>query len=121
MIKIHHANRGIVALAAYVAGVAAIALVGYEVGARQLGYSPPSEQLSALFGPAPPPEAEVRRYGRMWLKVDNMGNCREYTVDNRTQQMVDKGIVTCDPARKREIKEKTTSRFDSFRDAFGGK
>jgi hypothetical protein len=121
MFKTHHANRGIAALAAYAAGVATVGLAGYEVGARQLGYVPPSERLASLFGPAPPPEAEVRRYGRMWVKIDSMGNCREFSVDNRTQQIVDKGIVTCDPARKQEIKEKTTSRFDSFRDAFGGK
>lgn len=121
MLKIHHANRGIAALAAYVAGVVVITLVGYEVGARQLGYPPPSSQLTSLFGPPAPPEAEVRRYGRMWVKTDNMGNCREFSVDNRTQQIVDKGIVTCDPARKDEIKEKTTSRFDSFRGAFGRK
>jgi hypothetical protein len=117
----HQVNREIIALAAYAAAVVVIALVSYEIGARQFGYVPPSERLVTLFGPAPPPEAEVRRYGRLWLKVDEMGNCREYSVDNRTQQVVDRGIVTCDPTRKEEIKAKTTSRFDSFRDAFGRK
>ncbi|RAI41002.1 hypothetical protein [Rhodoplanes roseus] len=118
MLRTHHSNRGLAALLAYAAGVVVVTLVGYEIGARQLGYAPPSARL---FAPPGPPEAEVRRYGRMLTKVDHLGNCREYEVDNRTQQIVDKGIVPCEPPRA-DTKPKPTGsgRFDAFRDAFGG-
>lgn len=118
MIKVHHANRGVAVVLAIAAGLAALTLLLYEIGARHFGLHPPSARL---LGEAEPPSEESRRHGRMWVKVDNMGNCREFSIDNRTQQMVDKGVVTCDPARKQEIKTNTTSKFDSFRDAFGGK
>jgi hypothetical protein len=120
MSRIHHPNRGVAALTAYVVGVVVTATAGYEVGARQLGYVPPSTRVASLFGPPGPTEAEVRRYGRMTVKADYLGNCREYTVDNRTQQVVDKGIVRCEPERDAARAKPRGGAFDSFRDAFGG-
>lgn len=119
MTSTHHARRGLIAVSAYAAGMVVVTLVGLEVGARQLGYVPLTERL---LGPSGPPEAEVRRYGRMMVKADYFGNCREYTVDNRTQQIVDKGIVPCDPAKEAEAKAKPTGgKFDAFRESFGRK
>ena len=119
MTSTHHARRGLLAVSAYAAGLVVVTLVGWEVGARQLGYVPLTERL---LGPSGPPEAEVRRWGRMVVKADYFGNCREYTVDNRTQQIVDKGIVPCAPPKKEaEVARPTGGKFDSFRDAFGKK
>ncbi|MDC7785724.1 hypothetical protein PQJ75_06410 [Rhodoplanes sp. TEM] len=120
MTRTHHARHGIAALVAYAVGLVVVALAGWEVGARQLGYVP---LTTRVFGPSGPPEAEVRRWGRMLVKADYLGNCREYTVDNRTQQVIDKGIVPCEPPKETEsAKPKTTGgKFDSFRDAFGKK
>ena len=113
-------TRGLAALAAYVAGVVVVALGGWELGARQLGYEP---LTARLFAPEGPSEAEVRRYGRMLVKADWQGNCREYTVDNRTQRVVDKGIVPCDPRKETAPQQKSGGggAFDSFREAFGKK
>lgn len=115
MTRLHHANRGVGALSAYVVALVVVSLGLYELGARPFGYTPLSARL---LGPDGPPPAEVRRFGKMLVKTDEYNQCREYSVDNRTQQLVEKGVVPCDPEREAKMKDAGRTKMDSFRDSF---
>ncbi|EJW10077.1 hypothetical protein A33M_0535 [Rhodovulum sp. PH10] len=116
--KVEHRHRGIGAIAAYGAAIVAVTLVLQEMGAGPFGYTP---LTTRLLGPSGPSPEELVRHGKLLLKVDENGNCREYGFDNKTQRLTDKGVVVCDPERAARIEEATASKskLDSFREAFG--
>lgn len=115
MTKVHHNKLGVGAVVAYAAIVMVTACLLYELGAGQLGYS---SLASSLFSaPAEQPES-ARRYGKMLVKSDLYGNCRSYSLDNATQQLVPAGTVVCDPAQNARFGKR--SKADIFLEAFGG-
>lgn len=115
MTKVHHTKLGVGALFAYAAIVVITAFLLYELGAGQLGYS---SLASSLFSTPPAPPEAARRYGKMLVKSDLYGNCRSYSLDNDTQQLVPAGTVVCD--REQNARFGKRSKADMFREAFGG-
>jgi hypothetical protein len=115
MTKVRHTKLGVGAVAAYAAIVVITACVLYELGSGHLGYS---SLTSKLFSPPIEQSDSARRYGKMLVKSDQYGNCRSYSLDNDTQQLVPGGTVVCD--REQNARFKQRSRTDIFRQAFGG-
>ena len=108
MFKVHNNRLGLSALAAYVGAVVVTAVFLYTLGATSNLFQAPVEKTTA----------EKARYGKMWVKSDEQGHCREFALDNKTQELVDSGVVVCD--RERSVRFRQRSKADSFREAFGG-
>lgn len=115
MTKLRHNRVGIGALIAYAALVVATAFSLFELGSEQLGYS----SLTGWFLPKPAAHPDAgRRYGKMQIRSDYKGHCREYSLDNKTQELVSTGTVVCDQQQYERNRQRT--RADVFREAFGG-
>lgn len=108
MLRFHNNQLGLSALAAYVGAVVLTGAFLYTLGATSSLFEPPAEKTTA----------EKARYGKMWVKSDEQGHCREYALDNKTQELVESGVVVCD--RERSARFRVRSKADSFREAFGG-
>jgi hypothetical protein len=80
-------------------------------------YAVVADPLDWIHGKVGSPEAD--RYGRVLVKTDASGDCHEYAVDNRTHQLVDKGIIVCDPEQKARYRAKTKS--EEISEAFSGR
>jgi hypothetical protein len=115
MKKIYHTNQGFGAVAGFAAVLILAGIVVYEFSAGPMGFPSLSHRV---LNQGEPSTSEAVRHGKMLVKSDEFGNCREFGLDNRTQQVVNRGIVVCDRARQEEVKAMQKSRFDSFKDAF---
>ena len=103
-----HSRIGFGALVTYAGLVVATAIGLYALGAG-------SEILPSPFAGKEPDGA---RYGQVLVRSDDEGRCRKFSLDNRTHQLVDAGIVVCD--RDRHAKSRPRTKADTFREAFGG-
>jgi hypothetical protein len=110
MAKIYHSRLGIGALAAYASLIVVTAIGLYALGAG----------TNVLPSPFARSDAEQNRYGKLLVRSDDEGRCRAFALDNRTQELVERGTVVCDPERQRRARQFQRSRADSFREAFGG-
>lgn len=115
--KHHHTNHGFGAVAGFAGLMIAVGVLVYEVGAGSIGLTSLTDHVMTQHSDA---TRESLRQGKMLVKSDQFGNCREFGLDNRTQEVVNRGVVVCDRARQEEYKAQQRSRFDGFRDAFGG-
>jgi hypothetical protein len=115
MTRLRHAKTGIGALIVYAALLVVTAFVLYELGSEPLGYS---SLASRFLPPSEEQTAEARRFGKMRVRADQFGHCREYSVDNRTQELVQSGTVVCD--REQYARTRQRTKADVIREAFGG-
>lgn len=115
MARAQHSKIGVTALIAYTGLTVATAVALFELGSTPLGYS----SLSSRFVAAPVEDkAAAQRYGKMWVRSDHAGRCREYSLDNKTQQIVPSGTVVCDQEQFDRYNQR--SRTEIIRDAFRG-
>jgi hypothetical protein len=112
MAKTQNSKIGIGALIAYALLTVLTAAALFEMGSEPLGYA----SLTSLFSSRTGEEQAARhRYGKMWIRADS-GHCREYALDNETQQVVLSGLVACNPEHYTRFDQ--PSRAKIIRDAF---
>ena len=97
---------GFSALVAYAGLVVATSIGLYALGAG-------TNVLPSPFAGTGPDGA---RYGQVLVRSDDEGRCRKFSLDNRTQQLVDAGVVMCD----RRAKARPRTKAETFREAFVG-
>jgi hypothetical protein len=106
---------GIGALIVYALLTALTTVVLFELGSKPLGYA---SLASLLPSRSAEDEAAKQRYGKMWIRADHLGHCREYALDNKTQRIVLSGMVVCNPEQYARFNQR--SRAELIRDAFRG-
>lgn len=115
MAKAMQTRTGLGALAIYAAIVVVAAFVFYEIGSGSFGYSSLTGALASASDERP---AAAQRYGKILMRADIYGHCREFSIDNQTQQMVPTGTVVCDREQKERFHPR--SRTEIIREAFSG-